>query len=130
MIQEYTFKGRITTLLSVRIHGIILLIFYILYAIVIYKLVELYLSSFENFLNARGALLMIMVSLPFLLLFFILSYNIYKYQVFNEKIIHGKFESDKIIWNDSKNEKQISKDQLFKSTFFFLLIDFLGKQFV
>lgn len=60
---------------------------------------------------------MIIVSLPFLLVFFILSYNIYRYLIFNDKIIHGRYESDKITLNNGKNEKQISKDQLVKSTF-------------
>lgn len=118
MTQEFIFKGRSFTLLAAYFHGILLLTIYIAYAIVVHQQIEPYLTSIGNFLNAKGALLMIIISIPFLLIFFTLFYNIYKYLIFNKITITIKFEDDKIILNLGNKKKQISRDQLLKSTFF------------
>lgn len=96
MDKEIYFKARYSTVSKLYIHGIIFLLLYIGYAFFAFKLVEPYTETIGNLLHAKGALLMIMIALPFLVVFFSLSYFFYKFLIFREQQINCSITHHKI----------------------------------
>lgn len=127
---QESFIGGVRSLFEMYIYFIFLLLIYILTAIFSYKFITPYIADLQILFRAKGALLMIISSLPFILIFVSVTYS------FTVKIILGKNKVDYNFLNNGlslsqgKKNFDLNKKEIEKTVFFINTVSGSIKYFV
>jgi len=94
-----SFSGTILPMNVVYFSLIAGFIFYITFAIVLFKLLQPHMGSLQVLFSAKSPLLMIMISIPFMAVFFLVMYYLFRQTVLKKHLIE-------IDWSHSLYGKQ------------------------
>ncbi len=111
------FLGSIKPLVLILVLLSVLVLIYALSSFLYYKSISPYFDELEMLFRAKGTVLMIIVSLPFFVIFF-LSANYVLKEFFSKKVVNFRFSEDNLIFSIRGKLIEIKKNEITKSVFF------------
>ncbi|MCJ8498298.1 hypothetical protein MVI27_08490 [Chryseobacterium salipaludis] len=116
-----SFLGGFRALSEVYIYFIFLIIIYTLTAIYSFKFITPYIADLQILFRAKGALLMIISALPFILIFVVAAYFFTNRMFFSKRQINFNFlKTNLTLWTGKKildfNKNEINKTVFFKNS--------------
>ena len=111
------FLGNIKPLALILVFLLFLVLIYALSSVLYYKSISPYFDGLQMLFRAKGTVLMVIVSLPFFVIFF-LSANYVLKEFFSKKVVNFHFCKDNLIFSVRGKLIEIKKNEITKSVFF------------
>lgn len=122
-----SFSGTILPMSVVYISLVLVLVFYIAYAIVLYKVLQPHMEALQVLFRAKSPLLMMMISIPFMVVFFLVMYYLYQQTVLRKHLIKIDWFANQVIASVENKKYEFQKYEVKTSVFFINRFTHLSK---
>lgn len=113
-----SFSGRILSMAILYMSFAAVVIIYMAYAIVLYKILLPHMEALQILFRAKGLLLMIIVFLPFMAVFLLILYYVSQWTFLREQSIMIAWSENGMVASICKNRYEFKKDEIKTSIFF------------
>ncbi|WP_123868088.1 hypothetical protein [Chryseobacterium lactis] len=124
---ENSFSGSILPLSVLYISLALGFVFYIAFAIGIYKILFPHMEALQVLFRARSPLLMIMISVPFMAVFFLVMYYLYQQTILRKQLIKVNWSQNQLIASLGNKKYVFEKNEVKESIFFINRLTHLSK---
>lgn len=114
-----SFSGSILPMSIVYTSLVVGFMIYIVYAIVLYKILTPHMEAFQVLFRAKSPLLLIVISLPLLGVFFLVMYYLYQQTILRKHLIKIDWSENQVM-TSTGNKKYIFKKNEIKASVFYI----------